>query len=139
MTKRESIIQAIAAVLTAIPGASVFRARETAADRGEGAIIIVAGRWQDVPVDHSYDATEWQLTLSVMILSREANAIAQADGLNASTHAAILADRTLGGLAETVIPKNQISETTDADGTIAVQITQYYEIHYTTTNASLTS
>lgn len=141
-TKREAIFQAIAAKLQLIPGVTVARNRETAATPEEGVVVVLYGRWNDVPSwsDGGYgQPIEWKLSFGVRVMAAGSVAIAAADTAVGLVHAAILTEPTQGGLCDTTMPVSHAANIADSGAGNAVFYDLSYDALYTTTALNLTA
>lgn len=128
-TKREQILQAIKAKLTAIPGMiSVERTREDALTRSESpsAVITWSGE-RKKPV--SYGVVDKLLSVHVAYYTRGAVPDQVADQYIEAGHALLLADKTLGGLTLDLSEDRTDVETDESDlptGWIVVTYIAWY-------------
>lgn len=140
-TKRESILAAIAAALAGTTGVStrIYRSRVEAIPRDESPAILIEPL-QDVPSDLSMSGTplQWILTIRITVVARGDIPDQAADPTVLSLHSKMMADVTLGGLAQDIQPGNVLFSLEGADsaaGTTACE----YNIAYRTQYANLGS
>lgn len=128
-TKREDILQAIAAALGAITGVTgVHRSREDALSREEAPAIVV--RWiEDRPKQIVHARTDSDLTIEIDVYTRGAVPDQLADPICEQVHAIIMADPTLGGRCIDVSDDQTSFEGADADA-CAGWITQRFVVWY---------
>jgi hypothetical protein len=102
MTARESILSWWAALLTPISGITVYRSREAAVSRSEGNAVDVRPEEEQVELrTNATSIVRRNLTVLTTLFVRGVDPTTSADQiadpLLQSIHAAIMADRTLGG------------------------------------------
>lgn len=140
MTKREQIMQAIVAVLAGTTGVStrIYRSRPEALALADAPALEV--NWlSDDPTLVGYAFTDWALIVNVDVLTRGDGPDTLADPIIESLHAKLMADVSLGGLAQGIYPAGPVTpQIEEADKTQAV-ITCPYRIQYRTPLADLTT
>jgi hypothetical protein len=104
LSRREQIIQALAASVASLPGVTgVYRSRVEAYSRDESpALTIEAG--QAIPVIHAQCKIDWSLDVLVSAYARGAVPDTAADAVLTAAHGLLMADRTVGGLAINLSP-----------------------------------
>lgn len=138
LSRREQIIQALAASVASLPGVSgVYRSRVEAYSRDESpALTIEAG--QAIPTIHAQCKIDWSLDVLVSAYARGTVPDTAADAVLTAAHALLMADRTVGGLAINVVPGPVTTDLERADAascwmTAAFTITFRTAIHDLTT------
>lgn len=146
MTRRESILTAVAARLQAVPGAAVYRSRKERFNKDEGIGIVVT--WdEDQPENRAgggpMGLTVWNFGFMAIVIARadestDATRAADqvADPIVESIHALLFADTTLGGLAATLIAGPAKAIFADSDGT-SVEVEMRFTARYQTNANSL--
>lgn len=132
---REQILQAVAATLSAVPApdqtgyVTVYRDGVLAVRRTERFALVVD--WaSEVAETQTSDRDECSLRLSVSALM--VDTLRQDDVLDSvivAAHAALMADRTLGGLAMAIYRRAASRDTQTAEQ-VTNEISQGYEIVY---------
>jgi hypothetical protein len=104
-TKREQIVAAVAAKVATVPGASHWRSRAEAIARAETpATVTVSARNVPSTPQVSTCRVDNTLTIQVAVNTRGAVPDQLADPILAAIHVALMADRTIGGLAVDITP-----------------------------------
>ncbi len=135
-TIREQIVAKVAAVLTAANiGASVYRSRTEAFDRGSlPAVVIKPGAEPVTPI--SEHVTRRVLDIKIEVHVRGDVPDQLADPIILALHAALMADPTLGGLAAKLLESGQAEpDFIDADQTAAQFLLTYQAIYLTHSNS----
>lgn len=140
MSKRESILQAVVAVLTAAApsGVGVYRSRVDALQESEAPALMVAPE-TEVVQELGQGLVEARLQIAVTVLARAILAPdAAADPIIEAAHAALMADPTLGGLAFDTAEQSSewAMDQTDLE---AVALTARYVVWHRRSRASLTA
>jgi hypothetical protein len=104
-SKREQIIAAVAALVATVPGASHWRSRSEAIIRAEAPATVTAPA-RNAPSDPQVSTCRIDNTLIIQVAVNTRGAIPDqlADPILAAIHAALMADRTIGGLALKITP-----------------------------------
>jgi hypothetical protein len=131
-SRREQIIAAVAATVATVPGASHYRSRADAFTRAEAPATVTAPSRDNPAVPRvSTCYIDWTLVLQVAVNTRGLVPDSLADPLLVAIHAALMADRSIGGLATDVRPGQvdwQIEKADLASG----WVTQDWIINYRT-------
>jgi hypothetical protein len=145
MTAREGILQYVLTLLSAVPGATVVRSREAPIDRPEGFFILL--KPEEEPVElrggggiggGSYGAgvVLRNLTILITVVTRGTIPDQLADPIIQAVHAAVMADRTLGGRCAIVMEHSTKWDFEVADAT-ALGAEMRYVIRYQTSATDL--
>jgi hypothetical protein len=104
LSRREQIIQALAASVATLPGVTgVYRSRVEAFSRDESpALAIEAG--QAIPTIQALCKLDWSFDVLVSAYARGAVPDTAADAVLTAAHGLLMADRTVGGLAINLTP-----------------------------------
>lgn len=137
-SRREQILSAVETLLTGNTpaGANVFRCRVTSVEREASPAIVIRPE-EDIPEKQFSGMLIWNLSIAIDIYTRGDVPDQLADAVIVSTHALIMADRTLGGLVSLVSPAPAKWEMQDADQ-VAGLATFLYRVTYTTEISDLT-
>jgi hypothetical protein len=99
MSKRETILQALVALLAGIPGCTgVYRSREDAMSRDESPAIVVRPE-NERPAENALGLIDATLTVAVEVYARGDAPDSVADPVVEQAFARIMGSPTLGGLA----------------------------------------
>ena len=129
MSKRNSILAAIATTLSGTSGANaVYRSRTDAVRREEMPIIIVDWTADD-PTMTFNDYVDWLLQVRVTFLVRSDIPDNAADAMISSAYGLLMNDRTIGGLAMNLEPSRVTNEAMQGDLTQGV-ITHMFNVTY---------
>lgn len=126
---REQIVAKVILVInTAISPVAVFRAPAEPLARNLAKAIVVdwAGE-QYTPL--TYDSHEIDMALRISVVARNAAAEQQADNDLVAVHSALMADRTLGGLALDILIASASKQRDDIDLPICM-IAHEYSVKY---------
>lgn len=139
-TRREQILAQIATTLASTAGVSgrVYRSRVTAMARAESPSIIVEPITDTCQQLTSLPKLDWTLRVRVVVTIRSTNAYTDADSIIESMHSLLMADLTLGGIAQDIQPQITNFDFFDADQPAGV-FSNEYEVKYRTTVADLSS
>ena len=139
-TRREQILAQIATTLASTAGVSgrVYRSRATAMARAESPAIIVEPITDTCQQLTSLPKLDWTLRVRVVVTIRSTNAYTVADSIIESMHSLLMADLTLGGIAQDIQPQITNFDFFDADQPAGV-FSNEYEVKYRTTVADLSS
>lgn len=120
-TKREQILQAVAATLAGTAGVagSVYRSRTEALERAEAPALIVSWEGEE-PTEDVSGLMEKRLTVVVGVYTRGDTPDSLADPIVDSVHARLMAAPTLGGLAMDLAEGGTTVEFDEADQTAAI-------------------
>lgn len=126
--KRESILAAIADALDGATdaGSRIYRSRVEAFSRTEAPAILCEPREdsaQDPPISNCH--IDWRLTVDVIVYTRGPIPEQLAAPVIVDAHAALLADRTLGGLAMDIWPVSVQHQRDQADAAAGWTICSY--------------
>lgn len=137
-TLRSGILSALQALITAANvGAAVYRSRETALARSEGAAILI--RPEDEPVvKQTQNLAIRDLTVCFTVLARGQIPDEVADPIIGAMHAALCADQTLGGRVARILENGTRWEFEEADQD-AVAAEVRYTLRYMTPVASISA
>ena len=136
-SRREHIIATIAATVATVPGASHYRSRAEAFTRAEAPATVTAPS-RDTPAVPRVSTCymDWTLVIQVAVNTRGAVPDRLADPLLVAIHAALMADRSVAGLATDIRPGQVDWQIEKADMTSG-WITQDWIINYRTGVASI--
>lgn len=139
-TQREAILDYITTLIGTIEDATAYRSREAAFDRSEGVGILVKPEDEQTELRSMFGGSTVlrSLTVVVTILARGAIPDQIADPIIAGVHAAITADRTLGGRCALVIEHSTKWDFEVADQT-AVAAELRFIVRYQTSASDLTA
>ena len=139
MTRRESILAAIRAVLTGTTGVGsrIYRSRIEPLARGEAPAIVVEPM-NDVAEERTNPYLDWTMQVAVTVITRGNVPDQLADPIIESAHSKLLADVSLGGLAFDIIPASVQFEVVEGDQPIGVT-TMVYRVRYRTRLTDLTA
>lgn len=139
MTKREQIMQALAALLANTPGVDgrVFRSREDALSREEAPALVLQWTSED-PELGTTGFTQKTLTVLVSVYQRAAVPDLAADPVVESVHSILMADTSLGGQAIDIDEAGTELELDAADQT-ACFVTMRFAVKYRHQHNSLSS
>ena len=138
-TARESILAYVLTLLSAVPGAIASRSREAPVERAEGTVIIL--RPEEEPIELRTGASSTvlrNLTIVITVLSRGAIPDQVADPVIQAIHAAIMADRTLGGRCALLMEHSTKWDFELADQT-ALAAEMRYIVRYQTTATDISA
>ena len=137
LSRREQIIQALAASVATLPGVTgVYRSRVAAYSRKESpAVTIEAG--QAIPTIHALCKLDW--TFDVLVSAYACGAVPDtaADAVLTAAHGLLMADRTVGGLAINLSPGPVSTDLERADAA-SCWMTAVYTITFRTSIPDLT-
>jgi len=138
-TARENILIYIAAQVGAITGLTVFRSREAAIARSEGAVLVLKPlEEQVVKIANEIALRELHVTLTLIVRGVVPDSVA--DPYLAQITGLIQSDTTLGGLAARCIEKTTRWDMQVADLTaLIVELTFLVKYLTPTASASLAS
>lgn len=134
-SKRELIIQAIVAAVDAVPGLNVYRSRVLAMGESKLPAAVVSPATNQ-PVEGVVGMADNVLEIELAI--RVAGTDAAADPFIVAAHAALMADRTLGGHAIDIAQRDS-AWAFSAEGKDLCELRATYAIHYRTQTNDLTS
>lgn len=139
-TIRENIIATVITNLTNTTGVGnrIYRSRTAFVARAETPAIIVEPVEDNPSSNTSLPTLDWELLLRCVVYIRSDTADIDADPVIESLHSKIMADLTLNGYAQDIMPSKVAFEFVDADKPAAV-ITCDYLVRYRTNNDSLSS
>lgn len=131
-SKREQILAALAAKLTATPAiaTTVERSRVAAFTRADGLCVWVEPV-QDNASQIVIPLLDWEMIVRVGIVARGAVPDQVADPVVSAVHARIMADLTLAGLCYDIQPRSTVWQLLDADNA-AVVVTSEFAVLYRT-------
>jgi len=139
MTADESIIAYVFTLLATVSGATAFRSREEAVALQEGIAVIV--KPEEVPYENRAAATDLtlaNLTFVITIIARGAVPDSTADPVRQAVHKAVMADKTLGGRAASLMPHSTKWDFEEADQTAAA-IEMRFVARYQTGTSDITA
>jgi len=133
-TKRENILAAIATTLAGVASVSgrVYRSRQEAFSRQESPSIIiepVSDTSSSAPV--STRSIDWTLSVAITVYARGLVPDQAADPVVEALHAALMADRSIGGLAMDLWPVACEPQFDKAD-LATVWVVNTYQVRYRT-------
>lgn len=136
-TKREQILQAVAATLadTAGVAGSVYRSRQEALERAEAPALIVAWDGEE-PLEDVSGFTEKRLNVTVGVYVRGDVPDGLADPIVDSVHARLMGSPTLGGLAMDIAEGGTTVEFDEADQTACI-VNMRFAVWYRHARANL--
>lgn len=137
-SKREQIMAAVFAKLQAMssPTGGVFRSRVEALSRTQTPAVCLEPS-SDQADPSMVGVIDWSLLIRVAIVVRGQYPDQLADPVIAETHAALLADKSLGGLSMDLEPTSVNFELLNGDQPVGV-ISLGYQISYRTNALDLT-
>lgn len=130
-------IPATGGVLSAVPGVTVWRSRQAALERSEGAAIVVQPSTEKVENKNAGLAIR-DLVVELILIYRSDTPDQSADPTIQAMFNALTQDQTLGGLADRIIEEGTEWRYDEAD-LIAMEVSLLFRIRYMTTTQSLTS
>lgn len=135
-SRSEQILDHLASLLTAAAGVpTVYRSRVEAFSRDEAPVVVVepAG---ETAVEFSTCKLDWTLPVLIAIHTRGAIPDQLADPIRVAVHSALMADRTLGGLAINIIPSGTDPQRDKAD-LASLWLVCTYQVRYRTLSNDL--
>lgn len=127
-TKRELIVQAVAAAVNGAGGATAHRSRDDALQTGELPAIVV--NWtSEQPYDLSQAFSDKRLEVTVSVFAAGATPDTTLDAVIQAAHAAIFTNTTLAGLVMDVSESGTVYASEEAAETV-VMLTATYVITY---------
>jgi hypothetical protein len=130
----ESILEYLATRLSAVSGASFYRSREEAIAKAEGvAGLLFPG---DETSDYLGSFAKRTVKINVSVIARGQIPDQVADPVRVAAFAAIMADRTLGGLCANIFDEETRWELAEADQN-AVEVTTMFRVIYMTPIATI--
>lgn len=135
-TVRELILEAALTALTGITGCKVERSRVVAIARAQLPVLVLRPEDEADQVFSDSDVRH-ELTISLECFVRGNIPDQIADPILQSAHSKLMADRTLGGKCEWIVPVGTKWEMDDADQASGMA-TMTYKIIYTTLSTDLT-
>lgn len=112
-TKSEQIVAAVHTLLG--PVGTCYRSRVEAFTRNEAPAIVVEPGPTQPPEEISGCKLDWQQAITIAVYTRGAVPDQLASPIIRNVHAALMADRTLGGLAIDIMPGPQDPQLASAD------------------------
>lgn len=140
-TKREQILVAIKTALDSVSEAGgAYRSRVQAFTRSqnEPKPVIVVEPVSDTPDPSMVGAINWSLLVRVAVIARGAVPDQLADPVVGAVNAALLADKSLGGLSMDIEPASVTFEILNGDQPVGV-VSLGYKVDYRTTATNLSS
>jgi hypothetical protein len=144
-TKQEQIVAACFALLagTADVGSRIYRSRTEAFSRDESPAIIVEHGRSDARIEPvSTCRIDWTFQLIVAVFSRGVHGGTSpdqlADPVIQSIHTKLMTDRTIGGLAQDIIPLSRDPQLISAEDPVMWTLLTY-QIRYRTSITDLAS
>jgi hypothetical protein len=139
-TRRESILTAIATVLTGTTGVStrIYRSRVEPLTRGESPALVIEPISDTAEQNTSLPKLDWSLTVRVSVIVRGIVPDQQADATVESLHSKMMSDLTLGGYSYDVQPVGVSFDLVEADQPAGV-ISCDYLVRYRTALSDLTT
>jgi len=137
MSARESILAAIAALVSSTTGFTTYRSRQAAVARIEGTVAIVEPD-EEAAITLGTGATMRQLIVSIVFIGRDQIPDQVLDQPIADMHAKLMADLTLGNLAAKIVEHSTRWNIEVAD-LAAAAVNVRYVVHYLTPAKSLAS
>lgn len=136
-SRREQIVAAIAATLAGtVP---IYRTRVEAFQRSEApAIVVEPGPDTSGPEPVSTCRIDWTLQVLIAVHTRGGIPDQTADPIISDIHAALMADRTIGGLAMDIWPVSVDPQFDKADSTSCWTVCTW-RVRYRTSLASIES
>jgi hypothetical protein len=138
-TRQEQIVAAVATALAPTAGATrVYRSRTEAYSRDESPAVSIehgTATASERPVSTCY--IDWSFQLTIAVFSRGQHGIngpsadQVADPVIRSIHALLMADRTLGGLAQDLWPLSRDPQIISAEDPTTVTVLTY-QVRYRT-------
>ncbi len=141
MTRAESILQALVALLTvpamsAAPAAQVYRDEEQAIQQALLPAVVLTEGDETEPVRINFHEVERFLDVRMAVIGKGALPYAAADAALIEAHGRIYAAQTLGGLSEEITEGPTRREREDANVKLG-RIEKTYRIRYRTTEGVL--
>jgi hypothetical protein len=134
---REQLVQAvIAGIAPAIAPVMLYRQPTVALSR-EASPALLLFLESDAVLAHANDRVDRTLTIRLVALAREDTAFDTVDQLMVTTHAVLMSDPTIAGLALGIRELDAEWEAEDADAG-AVALPARYELRYRTVVSDLT-
>ena len=133
ISRREDILAALLATLSTVSNVAESRSRFEGATRAEGVVAVLTPDSEDI-IEAAIGANGIvvrRLVVSVEITARGSIPDQVADPAVAGCHAAIMADRTLGGKCTSIDESGLAWDFESADQD-AVRVSRQYAIHYQT-------
>ena len=132
---REQALDGIKAILDGVTSVSgrVYRSRTNPVDRAKLPCIIVTPVIEQFEGDHIPRGT-WKTLVRVTIIGRGGDADGALDPVLNDAYARLMADRTLGGKVQDIVPVQNVWAFSEGDGSNC-QISCDFQIQYQT-NAS---
>lgn len=132
-TKQEQIVAACRGLLTGVagvPSSRIYRARTEAMSRNESpAVVIEHGRADAIVEPVSVCKIDWtfQLLVAVYAVGQHGGTSPDqvADPVIASIHTKLMTDRTIGGLAQDIIPLSRDPQYVSAEDPVAWTVLTY--------------
>lgn len=136
-SKRETILARIATVLASTSGVSgrVYRSRVEPLARAESPAIVIEPISDQANPD-TLGTLQWTMSVRVAVIARGAVPDQLADPVIVSAHSLLMADTTLDGLVQDIVPGQTSFEMIEADQPAGV-ISAEYQVQYRTSRSSL--
>jgi hypothetical protein len=132
----EQMLETINTKFASITGATVFRSRQAALALAEGIAVIL--RPKEEPVRYLANSVAVrELGIEISIIGRGAVPDQTIDPVRVQMHQYLMADPTLGGLAQRIVEQGNEWEFEEADQT-GVELKASYKIIYANRTNSLT-
>ena len=139
MTAREAILQAVFAILDAVPNAKAYRSREAEVSQSEGTVINL--KPEDEQLELRTAGTDLVVrTLTILVTVYAVGDIPDSlvDTVIERLHADLMRDRTLGGLCALIFEHSTKFDFENGNGTgAAIEIR--YSIRYQTSAANFSA
>lgn len=136
MSKRETILQALVALLAGVPGSTgVYRSREDAMSREESPAIVVRPE-SERPVENAIGQIDATLTVAVEVYARGEAPDTVADPIAEVVFARVMGSPTLGGLAVDITEGPTDFEAEGADVTAGIT-TMRFDVWHRRARSSL--
>lgn len=138
-TRRELILTAVTTIVSGVSGLAnkVFRSRPDAFAREETPVVNIRPM-RDTSNANVVPFLNWTLQVAITLMVRGAIPDRIADPYIASITAALMADRTLGGLCFDIQPVDTYFELQDGDKPM-MAVNMVFEITYRTNAGDLTT
>lgn len=126
---REQIVaKAVSVIETVIPHIAVLRSPAEPLARNVAMAVVVDWTGEQFTA-LTYDSHEVDMALRISVVARDAAAEQEADAHLVAVHSALMADRTLGGLALAIIIASALKQRDDIETPVCM-ISHEYSLKY---------